>query len=224
MRQVRSDVKRFVPFTFFLLACRPGIEQVYEKSFELRAARELAAIGDVTGARYYLKRALTDAAASTEANRFLAQMSERHEASLDCVAAKRADLAINQYPRVRHKNLFQLAVCLEGAGEETRALATYNLSENAGSTQPQLYLRRGFLKERLGDIPGAKLDFERAIKLNAGYFPAELGYAMFLLRSGETASGRKIAKPFYAEIIADAEKNRGILKNDATGRTVSYGK
>jgi len=217
-------VKRFVSFTFFLLACRPGIEQVYEKSFELRAARELAAIGDTTGARYYLKRALGDAAARSEANRFLAQLSDRREASLDCVAAKRADLAINQYPRVRHKNLFQLAVCLEGAGEETRALATYNLSENAGSTQPQLYLRRGFLKERLGDTQGSKLDFERAIKLNAGYFPAELGYAMFLLRSGETAPGRKMEKPFYAEIVADAGKNRDALKNDAAIRTVSHGR
>lgn len=204
----------------FLSACRPALEIVYDHSFELRAARELDAIGDSVGARYYLKRALTDTAARDEAYRFLGRMSARKEGSLDCVAAKRADLAINQYPRVRHKNLFQLAVCLEGAGENTKALATYDLSESAGSKQPQLYVRRAFLKERLADKAGAKRDLERALELNAEYLPAELGYGLFLIRNGEYVGLGKVTdllhyrKPFYAEILTDAEKHRtGLVKD-----------
>lgn len=202
-----------VILTAWVSACNPSVEKVYENSFELRAARELDAIGDTAGARYYLSRALLDVQARPEAYNFLNKMAERKEKSAECIETKKTDLTINQYPRIRHKHLFQLAVCLEAAGDTAKALNSYNLSENAGSKQPQLYIRRALLEERRGGKALAQKDFLRAVEFNAEYPPAQLSYALFLIRNGDPVGLGKITgmmqqrKPFYAEIIADAEKH-----------------
>lgn len=213
-RGLRGEFRIFLSLTILVSACNPSVEKIYEHSFELRAARELDAIGDTAGARYYLSRALLDAAARTEAYNFLHKMAERKEKAGECIDQKKTDLAINQYPRIRHKHLFQLAVCFEASGDTARALNSYNLSENAGSKQPQLYLRRALLEERRGGKTLAQKDLLRAVELNAEYPPAQLSYALFLIRSGESVGLGKITgmlqqrKPLYAEIIADAEKHR----------------
>lgn len=212
-------IRLFPSLLLMPTACKPAVEKIYENSFELRAARELEAIGDTTGARYYLSRALRDVQARDEAYNFLNKMAERKDKSGECIDAKKTDLAINQYPRIRHKHLFQLAVCFEAAGDTAKALNSYNLSENAGSKQPQLYIRRALLEERRGGKLLARKDFQRAVELNAEYPPAQLSYALFLIRNGESVGLGKITgmmqhrKPFYAEIIADAERNReGMVK------------
>lgn len=201
-----------------ILACNPPVEKVYEKSFALRAARELDAIGDTGSARHYLARAAEEPGARAEAKNFLAKIAERKTHSVDCIESKKTDLIINQYPRIRHKHLFQLAVCLETAGETAKALNSYNLSENAGSKQPQLYIRRALLEEKLGDMTAARKDYIRATELNQGYQPGQLAYAMFQVRSGETGGLAKTIsilrneKPAYADIAEDAAKNRpGII-------------
>lgn len=196
-------------------ACNPPVEKIYEKSFPLRAARELDAIGDTGSARYYLDRALEEQQSRAEALNFLSKIVERKTHSADCIESKKTDLTINQYPRIRHKHLFQLAVCLEAAGETAKALNSYNLSENAGSKQPQLYIRRALLEERVGDKTAARRDFMRATELNAGYMPGQLAYALFLIRGGEGAGKIKDllrkGKPAYADIVEDAEKDRAAL-------------
>lgn len=205
----------FTVTTFLFIACKPSVEKIYENSFELRAARELDAVGDTTSARYYLSRALRDVQARPEAYNFLDRIAQRKVNSVECIESKKTDLTINQYPRIRHKHLFQLAVCLESTGDTAKALNSYNLSENAGSKQPQLYIRRALLEERLGGTTLAKRDFLRAVELNAEYPPAQLSHALYLIRTGESVGLGKIIgllrhrKPFYAEIIEDAEKNRG---------------
>lgn len=219
-----------VGIAVFVNACNPSVEKVYENSFELRAARELDAIGDTAGARYYLTRALRDAQARPEAYNFLNKMAERKDKSGECIEAKKTDLTINQYPRIRHKHLFQMAVCLEAAGDTAKALNAYNLSENAGSKQPQLYIRRALLEERRGGKALARKDFERAVELNAEYPPAQLSFALFLIRNGETVGLGKIIgmmqqrKPLYAEIIADAEKNRAEMVKAIASQVETDGK
>lgn len=216
-RGLGGEFRIFLCLTILASACNPSVEKIYENSFALRAARELDAIGDTAGARYYLGRALLDVQARPEAYNFLHKMAERKEKSAECIEAKKTDLAINQYPRIRHKHLFQLAVCLEAAGDTAKALNSYNLSENAGSKQPQLYIRRALLEERRGGKTLAQKDFLRAVEFNAEYPPAQLSYALFLIRNGESVGLGKITgmmqqrKPFYAEIIADAEKHRDAM-------------
>lgn len=203
--------KRFIILPIVLLAsCKPDSEKIYERNFALRAARELESIGDETGARRYLDRALTDSAARGEAQAFINRIAERRVRAPYCVEEKKTDLAINQYPGVRHKHLFQMAVCLEAAGDDTKALGTYNLAETSGGKQPQLYIRRAYLNERRGAITDAARDLNRAVALNAGYPPAQLALALFEIRQGRPENAdvaqRVLAdkKPFYAEIIADA--------------------
>ena len=213
-----------------LAACNPSVEKIYENSFELRAARELDAIGDTAGARYYLGRAVRDVQARGEAYNFLTKMAERKAKSGECIDAKKTDLAINQYPRIRHKHLFQLAVCFEAAGDTAKALNSYNLSENAGSKQPQLYIRRALLEERRGGKTLAKKDFLRAVELNAEYPPAQLSYALFLIRNGESVGLGKIIgmmqqrKPLYAEIITDAEKHQADMVRSLNAQAETDGK
>ncbi len=199
---------------FSLLACKPAVEKIYESSFNLRAARELDSTGDSSGARYYLNRAKSEVNARAEADDFLRRIGERKTKAGGCIDDKKTDLEINQYPRIRHKHFFQLAVCLESAGETDRALKSYKLSENAGSKQPQLYIRRALLNERLGDGVAAAHDFNHAVELNAEYPPAQLSQALFLARTGRGEEAEKIAttlqakKHFYAEIIRDVLKDR----------------
>lgn len=204
-------------FPFLLLmptACKPAVEKVYESSFNLRAARELDSTGDTTGARYYLNRAQAETNAQSEADNFLRRIGERKTKAGGCIDDKKTDLEINQYPRIRHKHFFQLAVCLESAGESDKALKAYKLSENAGSKQPQLYIRRALLQEKLGDRTAAAQDFTRAVELNAEYPPAQLSQALFFARTARGDQAEKIAaglqekKPFYAEIIRDALKDQ----------------
>ena len=152
--------------------------------------------------------------ARAEADDFLRRIGERKTKAGGCIDDKKTDLEINQYPRIRHKHFFQLAVCLESAGETDRALKSYKLSENAGSKQPQLYIRRALLNERLGDGVAAAHDFNHAVELNAEYPPAQLSQALFLARTGRGEEAEKIAttlqakKHFYAEIIRDVLKDR----------------
>lgn len=209
--------RHFLPYCLIAMAstwCNPPVEKVYENSFPLRAARELDAIGDTGSARYYLGRAVQEPQSRAEAYNFLGKITERKANSVDCIESKKTDLTINQYPRIRHKHLFQLAVCLESAGETAKALNSYNLSENAGSKQPQLYIRRALLEEKLGDKAAARKDFMRATELNAGYMPGQLAYALFLIRNSDSAGPGKITeilrkgKPAYADIVEDAEKNK----------------
>lgn len=207
-------IRLFPSLLLMPTACKPAVEKVYESSFNLRAARELDSTGDTVGARYYLGRAQTEANARSEADNFMRRIGERKTKAAGCIDDKKTDLEINQYPRIRHKHFFQLAVCLESAGETDKALKAYKLSENTGSRQPQLYIRRALLQERLGDRAAAAQDFARAVQLNAEYPPAQLSQALFFARTARGDEAEKIAvalqakKPFYAEIIRDAVKDQ----------------
>lgn len=200
--------------SLILIGCKPPVEKVYEGSFALRAARELDSTGDAIGARFYLRRAVLEPESRSEAESFLRRTRERKVKASSCIDDKRTDLEINQYPRIRHKHFFQLAVCLESAGESDKALKAYKLSENAGSRQPQLYIRRALLREKIGDRAAAGEDFARAVQLNAEYPPALLAHALHFLRTNQTEAARAIgaklasSKPFYADIIQDALKDR----------------
>ncbi len=199
----------FLSTIFSFSACKPAVEKVYESSFNLRAARELDSMGDVNGARYYLGRAQAEINARTEADDFLRRIAARKTKAGVCIDDKKTDLEINQYPRIRHKHYFQLGVCLESAGETDKALKSYKLSESAGSRQPQLYIRRGLLLEKTGDVAAAATDFARAVDLNPEYPPAQLSQALFFVRNGRGVDAGKIAaaiqtkKPAYAAIILD---------------------
>ncbi|MBV6493396.1 MAG: hypothetical protein LDLANPLL_01412 [Turneriella sp.] len=197
-----------------LVACQPKSERAYQKSFELRAAREVYTAGDAASARYYLSRVSEDRIVKEEATAFLHRVNERKERAEECVGDKKADLEINRYPKMRYRHLFQLGVCYEAEGDTKRAMGFYNLAENAGGKQPQLYIRRGLLRERLGDTKGASEDFVRADKLNHEYPPALLTLALFQVRSGDVSSAAKTLeaikniKPTYAAVIADALKHQ----------------
>ncbi len=191
-------------------ACKPPVERIYEQSFALRAARELDSAGDTTGARYYLQRTLQETAARDEARNFLNRIAARASRAGDCIDEKKTDLEINRYPRIRHKHLFQLGMCLDAANEPAKALNFFNLSAAAGSKQPQLYIRRAFLKERLGDANGMRADLALAVSQNADYLPAVLhqmlagpGAGKAIIDEAELARLRTM-RPAYAEIIADA--------------------
>lgn len=208
-----------IKVTFFLLllnlgaACKPAIEKIYQQSFPLRAARELDSAGDTTGAKFYLQRASKENLARVEAQAFLRRIDARSLRAGACVDEKKTDLEINRYPRIRHKHLFQLALCLESAGEPAKALNFYNLSESAGSKQPQLYIRRAFLKEKLGDSPGMGNDLKRAVLLNPEYLPALLHRALYDLCQGKPHADEQLlarfeaSRPLYAEILRDAMTN-----------------
>lgn len=191
-------------------ACKPPVERTYEQSFALRAARELDSAGDTTGARYYLQRAMQETAARDEARNFLNRIAGRAARAGDCIDEKKTDLEINRYPRIRHKHLFQLGMCLEAANEPAKALNFYNLSAVAGSKQPQLYIRRAFLKERLGDANGMRADLALAVSLNADYLPAVLHQMLAMPGTGKATIDEALlarfraTRPAYAEIIADA--------------------
>ncbi|HRP68924.1 MAG TPA: hypothetical protein PLY93_05275 [Turneriella sp.] len=203
----------FIPL-MLLLACRPATERAYQKSFELRSAREVYTAGDTASARYYLNRVSSDTIVKEEAAAFLHRIDERKEHSDDCLADKKAELELNRYPKMRYRHLFQIGVCFEVANNTKQAMGFYNLAESSGGKQPQLYIRRGLLRERLGDIKGASEDFIRADKLNHEYPPALLALALFQVRTGDVASATKTLaaikdiKPTYAEVIADALKHQ----------------
>lgn len=137
-------------------------------------------------------------------------MAERKLRTDDCLEAKKTDLAINQYPRIRHKHLFQMGICLEEAGDAARALKFYEMAERANSSQPQLYIRRALLHFRTGNISAAGADFERAVALNNEYPPALLNLALHRVATGEKTAAESLlshlkpVRPNYAEIIGDA--------------------
>ncbi|GAB4421979.1 MAG: hypothetical protein OHK0011_00250 [Turneriella sp.] len=202
-----------LPLLLVIQACRPEVERIYEQSFALRAARDLDSAGNTALARYYIERARREPSARAEAEAFLRRIEERVLRTPDCVESKRTELAINQYPRIRHKHLFQMGVCLEEAGDTRRALQFYALSEKAGSAQPQLYIRRALLYSRTGNKAAATADFERAVALNREYPPALLNLALHRLVTGERAAAegllaqlRKL-RPGYADVVADALKH-----------------
>lgn len=203
-----------IVFSALYVTCAPPSEKAYEKSFALRAARELDSIGDDETALYYLLRAKGEAAAKVEAENFLRLLAERKTRASGCIEDKKADLAINQYPRIRHKHLFQMGLCLEALGDTKRALNFYNLSETASSKQPQLFIRRALLEERLGDNTAAARDFARALALNPQYPPALLSQILFHLRRGNSADAEALLKPLaetkatYAEIANDVRVHR----------------
>lgn len=194
----------------FFTACKPASEKAYEQSFALRAARDVDSAGNTAMARYYLRRALADPGVRAEAENFSRRIGERKLRTDDCLEAKKTDLAINQYPRIRHKHLFQMGVCLEEAGETTRALKVYDMAERAGSAQPQLYIRRALLHLKSGSKHAATADFERAVALNKAYPPAVLNLALHRVTTGDSAEAEsllaqlKTVRPNYAEIITDA--------------------
>lgn len=198
----------------FCVTCAPPSEKAYEKSFALRAARELDSIGDDETALYYLARAKGEAVAKDEAENFLRLLAERKTRASGCIEDKKADLAINQYPRIRHKHLFQMGLCLEALDDTKRALNFYNLSEAASSKQPQLFIRRALLEERLGDITAAARDFARALSLNPQYPPALLSQILFHIRRGNMADAEALLKSLaatktaYAEIANDVRAHR----------------
>lgn len=201
----------FLPSLFFIFsACKPATEKAYEQSFALRAARDIDSAGNTAMARYYLQRAMAEPAARAEAENFRRRIEERRLRTEDCVEAKKTDLAINQYPRIRHKHLFQMGVCLEEAGDTERALKFYELAEGANSAQPQLYIRRALLHFRTGNRVAATADFERAVALNNEYPPALLNLALHRVAIGEKAGAEallarlKPVRPNYAEAVADA--------------------
>lgn len=199
-----------IPLLLFLAACKPASEKAYEQSFALRAARDVDSAGNTPMARYYLQRAMTDPAVRSEAENFNRRIDERKLRTDDCLEAKKTDLAINQYPRIRHKHLFQMGVCLEEAGDTPRALKFYEMAERANSAQPQLYIRRALLYFRTGNKAAATADFERAVALNKEYPPAVLNLALHRVAIGEKASAEtllaqlKSLRPNYAEVITDA--------------------
>lgn len=211
MRHAKMETGIAVLFAALVLtACKPATEKAYEQSFALRAARDVDSAGNTAMARYYLQRAMAEPAARAEAENFGRRIEERRLRTEDCVEAKKTDLAINQYPRIRHKHLFQMGVCLEESGDTTRALKFYEMAERANSAQPQLYIRRALLHLRTGNAPAATADFERAVTLNKEYPPALLNLALHRVVIGEKAGAESLLsqlKPVranYAKVIADA--------------------
>ena len=213
MKRVKNNM-RCTPFLHCLLlfscACKPATEKAYEQSFALRAARDVDSAGNTAMARYYLQRAMAEPAARTEAETFRRRIEERRLRTEDCVEAKKTDLAINQYPRIRHKHLFQMGVCLEEAGDAARALKFYEMAERANSAQPQLYIRRALLHFKTGNTVAATADFERAVALGREYPPALLNLALHRVAIGEKAGAESLlaqlkpVRPHYAEVVADA--------------------
>lgn len=195
----------------FWLACTPPGEQAYKDSFALRAAREIDSTGDTQTALFYVERALHEnVQTQQEAKKFQERVAQRKVRVDDCILDKKVDLAMNRYPRIRHKHLFQTGICYEAAGEPVRALKFYDLSESLGSNQPQLYIRRGLLHEKLNDMQKAARDLEHAVVLNESYPPALLNFALFQIRHNNAASAQELllklksVKPEYAEIVSDA--------------------
>jgi tetratricopeptide (TPR) repeat protein len=193
-----------------LVACKPATEKAYEQNFALRAARDIDSAGNTEFALYYITRAQQEPVAAAEAANFRRRIDERKLRTNDCLEAKKTDLAINQYPRIRHKHLFQMGVCFEEAGDPVRALKFYEMAENASSQQPQLYVRRALLRYRTGNSSGAAADLERAVALNREYPPALLNLVLFRIAVQETEKARmhlealEALKPGYAEIARDA--------------------
>lgn len=194
----------------FVTACKPATEKAYEQSFALRAARDIDSAGNTEFALYYITRAQQEPVAAAEAANFRRRIDERKLRTNDCLEAKKTDLAINQYPRIRHKHLFQMGVCFEEAGDPVRALKFYEMAENANSKQPQLYIRRALLRYRLGNNSGAAADLERAVSLNREYPPALLNLVLYRIAANEATAAKsllaelKSLKPGYAEIAEDA--------------------
>lgn len=193
-----------------LVACKPATEKAYEQSFALRAARDIDSAGNTEFALYYITRAQQEPVAAAEAANFRRRIDERKLRTNDCLEAKKTDLVINQYPRIRHKHLFQMGVCFEEAGVPVRALKFYEMAENANSKQPQLYIRRALLRYRLGNNSGAAADLERAVSLNREYPPALLNLVLFRIAVQEAEKAKihleaiEALKPGYAEIARDA--------------------
>ncbi len=211
MRHAKPETRIALLFAALVLTvCKPATEKAYEQSFALRAARDVDSAGNTTMARYYLQRAMAEPAARAEAENFLRRIEERRLRTEDCVEAKKTDLAINQYPRIRHKHLFQMGVCLEEAGDMARALKFYGMAERANSAQPQLFIRRALLYFALGDTAAAGADLERAIALNAEYPPALLNLALYRVATGDKAGAETLfgklrnMKQDYALIVKDA--------------------
>lgn len=193
-----------------LVACKPATEKAYEQSFALRAARDIDSAGNTEFALYYITRAQQEPVATAEAANFRRRIDERKLRTNDCLEAKKTDLAINQYPRIRHKHLFQMGVCFEEAGDPVRALKFYEMAESASSQQPQLYVRRALLRYRTGNSSGAAADLERAVALNREYPPALLNLVLYRIAVNEAPAAKsllaelKSLKPGYAEISEDA--------------------
>lgn len=197
-----------------LVACQPKIEEVYQKSFALRAARALDSLGDTHSALYYIERAKKESAAAQEADHFVKSIALRKEQAQSCIDDEKARLEVNRYPRMRHRHLFQIGVCSEGLEDTKNALRFYTLSANAGSKQPQLFIRRALLLEQTGDLISAAADYQRAVEVNPSYPPAILERGLFAVRQNDSTKLKEIrerlktTKEEYIPILDDASKHR----------------
>lgn len=215
MKRAHFLIPRFVFLSVLLLAaCQPKIEEVYQKSFSLRAARALDSLGDTHSALYYIEQAKKESAAAQEADHFVKSIALRKEQAQTCIDDEKARLEVNRYPRMRHRHLFQIGVCSEGLGDTKNALRFYTLSANAGSKQPQLFIRRALLLEQTGDLRSAAADYQRAVEVNPNYPPALLERGLFAVRKNDAGKVQEIrerlktVKPEYIPILDDAMKHR----------------
>lgn len=79
----------------------------------------------------------------------------------------------SDYPRSSPNRIFQYeffevltkrAAAFEALGDFEKALSDYNSAIEAAPRNYDLYVSRGVLKRKMGDVEAARVDFERAVK------------------------------------------------------------
>ena len=187
------------------------------------AAHVLDSAGDLPRAEALLVRAAREATAAVKrggkntpeavlqqqhaATVYLTLIAARRKNAAACVADINTELNNPMETRGRNRRLFRLGFCEELLGRSEAALAAYDRSIAMKPEVPIVYLHRGLLRERLGNVAGARADFAMALEIGPDYPPALLLGALFAERHNELKRAQELAtrveeirKP-YAEVI-----------------------
>lgn len=108
-------------------------------------------------------------------------------------------------------------------GNYQQALADYDMAIKLETLDPDLWLNRGFVREKLNDAAGAYSDYSRAIQLKENYTKAWLNRGNLLTKLGrleEALEDYSVAITYEPEYAA-AYYNRGIVHERKKSRAAA---
>ena len=155
---------------------------------------------------------------------YLRLIDARRKKAAGCIQDINTELNNPMETRGRNRRLFRLGFCQELIGNEAAALQAYDRSIDLKPRVPVVYLHRGLLRERRGNVEGARADFAKALSIDPDYPSALLLGALFAHRHNDPKAARdlskraaEIRKP-YAELLDSVLNGRLLIPAPRRGR------